>query len=74
MLERKDETDATNSDRIRLDGENSEFIADCASAIGMLVNRLLWLSVGSPSLDSRRTISYCPALLDPIVGLRNNVS
>ena len=40
----------------------------------MLVDRVLWLGVGSPSLDSTRTISYCPASLDSTVGSRNDVS
>jgi hypothetical protein len=74
MLERNDETDATDSDRVRLDGETSEIIADDVPAIGMLVDRLLWLGVGSPLLDSTRTISYCPALLDLTVGAGNDVS
>jgi hypothetical protein len=74
MLERKDETDATDSDRVRLDGESNELIADGVPAIGMLADRLLWLGVGSPMLDSTRMISYCPASLDPTVGLRNDVS
>jgi hypothetical protein len=77
MLERRDETDATDSERVRLDGESSELIGDGADgvlAIGMLVDRLLWLGVGSPSLDSTRIISYCPASLDSTVGARNDVS
>jgi hypothetical protein len=57
MLERKDETDATDSDRVKLEGESNELMADGVPAIGMLVDRLVWLGVGSPSLDSTRTIS-----------------
>jgi hypothetical protein len=57
MLERKDKTDATDSDRVRLDGESSELIADGVPATGMLVDLLLWLGIGSPSLDSTRMIS-----------------
>jgi hypothetical protein len=38
MLERKDETDATDSDHVRLDGEGSELIAENVPAIGMLVD------------------------------------
>jgi hypothetical protein len=74
MLERKDETDATVSDHMRLDGESSELITDGVPAIGMPVGRLLSLGVGSPLLDSTRTISYCPALLDPTEGCRNDMS
>jgi hypothetical protein len=57
MLERKDETDPTDSDRVRLDGESNELIADGVAATGMLVDRLLELGVGWPSLDSARTMS-----------------
>jgi hypothetical protein len=74
MLERKDETDATDSDHIRLDGKSSEIIEDGVPAIRMLVDRLFWLGVGLPSLDSTGTISYCPASLDPAVGSKNKVS
>jgi hypothetical protein len=57
MLERKDETDATDSDRVKLEGESKGLMADGVRAIGMLVDRLVWLGVGSPSPDSTRTIS-----------------
>jgi hypothetical protein len=77
ILERKADTDATDSDRVRLDGESTELIADGVpvdrvAAMGMLVDRLLRLGAGSPSLDSTRTISYCSAPLDSTVGCRNN--
>jgi hypothetical protein len=53
MLGRNDRTNATASDHVRLDGESNELIVEGVLAIGMLVNRRLWLSVGWPSLDSK---------------------
>jgi hypothetical protein len=41
MLERKNENDATDSGRIRLDGESNELIADGVPAIGMVADRQL---------------------------------
>lgn len=57
MLERRDETGPTDSDRVKLDGESNELIADGVPAMGILVDRLLKLRVGSPPLDSTRTMS-----------------
>ena len=56
MLGRNDETDATDSDRVRLDGESNKLIVEGVMAIRMQVDHLLWLGVGSPSLDSTRTV------------------
>ena len=74
MLEGKDETDTTDSDCVRLEGESSELIAEGVPVMGVPVDWVLWLGVGSPSLDSTRMISYCPASLDLTVGSRNDVS
>jgi hypothetical protein len=41
MLERKEKTDVTDSDHVRLDEESSELIADGVPAIRMLVDRLV---------------------------------
>jgi hypothetical protein len=61
MLERKTKTDATDSDRVKMEGESNELMADGVPDIGMLVDQLVWLGVGLPSL------------VDPTVGLRNDV-
>jgi hypothetical protein len=49
MLERKDKLYATDPDRVRLDGESSELIADGVPVIGMLVDRLLWPGIDPSS-------------------------
>ncbi len=73
MLERRDETDDTESERVRLDGESKELIADGVGAIGMLVTLLLEPGVETPS-DSTRTMSYCPTSLEATVGRKKDVS
>jgi hypothetical protein len=40
----------------------------------MLVDWLLWLGAGSRSLDSTRTVSYCPVSINSTLGPRNDVS
>jgi hypothetical protein len=51
MLERKDKTDTTDSDRDRLEGESNELMADGVLAIGMLADRLVWLGVDSRTIS-----------------------
>ena len=73
MLERRDDTDNTKSARVRLDSEIKKLIADGVGAIRTLVTLLLEPAVETP-LDSTRTISYCPALLETMVGRKKDVS
>jgi hypothetical protein len=75
MLERNDETDPTDSDRLKLEGDPKD--GSGVSAMAMLIVLLgpargvvlPPLAVGSPSLDSTKTTSYCPLAVEPLDGV-----
>jgi hypothetical protein len=73
MLDRKEETDDTDSERVRLDpdrdAEREERKAEIVGAIGMLTEPRLGTGVDPSSLDSINTTSYWPTSLEAIEGL-----
>lgn len=70
MLDLREDTDETDSERVRLDGVSKELATDGVEAIGMPVDLLIGVGVEPPSLDSTSTTPYWLASLSPTLGRR----
>lgn len=75
MLDRKEDTEETDSDLERLEGVSDDLNnEDGVGAIGSLLPKLLLLRVDRVSLSSTNTTSYFPASLDATDGPMNELS